>query len=275
MVRGATKTTARLEDGQWVINGSKAFITNSGTRITSHVTVTAVTGRDESTGKREISAILVPSGTDGFTVAPSYSKVGWNASDTHELAFSDCRVPEENLVGQRGKGYGQFLSILDEGRVAIAALATGAAQGCVDESVRYAHERKQFDKEIAEFQAIQWKLADMRTELDASHLLCMRAAWLKEQGRLFAREASMSKVFASEAAVRIANDAVQVHGGYGYTREFAAEGCERVVVIDGAEFVQQLITIGDCTTRRWFEKRKRFDGRQMQRLHPQNHRCQR
>ena len=224
---GATRTTATQVGNatehagrDWLINGSKAFITNSGTRITSHVTVTAVTGRDESTGKREISAILVPSGTDGFTVAPSYSKVGWNASDTHELAFSDCRVPEENLVGQRGKGYGQFLSILDEGRVAIAALATGAAQGCVDESVRYAHERQAFGAAIGTYQAIQFKIAEMESRTVAARLVWHDAAEKMAAGKSFTKEAAIAKLLSRNAAMDNARDATQIFGGYGFMNEY-------------------------------------------------------
>ncbi|MDQ1746585.1 MAG: short-chain 2-methylacyl-CoA dehydrogenase, partial [Frankiaceae bacterium] len=156
---GGTRTTARVEDGQWVINGSKAFITNSGTDITRLVTVTAVTGTT-SAGKKEISSILVPVPTPGFTAEPPYNKVGWNASDTHPLTFDDVRVPEENLLGERGRGYAQFLRILDEGRIAIAALAVGLAQGCVDEALRYARERSAFGLRIEQYQAIQFKIAD-------------------------------------------------------------------------------------------------------------------
>ncbi|WP_433800596.1 acyl-CoA dehydrogenase family protein [Actinomycetospora sp. CA-084318] len=215
---GATRTTAKQDDGDWVINGSKAFITNSGTRITSHVTVTAVTGQTE--GKREISAILVPSGTEGFTVAPSYSKVGWNASDTHELAFNDCRVPEENLVGQRGKGFSQFLSILDEGRVAIAALATGAAQGCVDESVRYARERQAFGAAIGTYQAIQFKIAEMETRAHTARLAWQHAAEKMAAGVPFTKEAAIAKLVSGEAAMDNARDATQIFGGYGFMNEY-------------------------------------------------------
>jgi alkylation response protein AidB-like acyl-CoA dehydrogenase len=215
---GATRTTAQVDAGDWVINGSKAFITNSGTRITSHVTVTAVTGRTRD--KREISAILVPSGTPGFTVAPSYSKVGWNASDTHELAFADCRVPEENLVGQRGRGYAQFLSILDEGRVAIAALSTGAAQGCVDESVRYAHERQAFGAAIGTYQAIQFKIAEMETRAVTARLAWQQAAEKMAAGVSFTKEAAIAKLVSSGAAMDNARDATQIFGGYGFMNEY-------------------------------------------------------
>ncbi|MDL5155237.1 acyl-CoA dehydrogenase family protein [Actinomycetospora termitidis] len=215
---GATKTRAELDGGDWVVNGTKAFITNSGTRITSHVTVTAVTGRTGD--KREISAILVPSGTEGFTVAPSYSKVGWNASDTHELAFSDVRVPEENLVGQRGKGFAQFLSILDEGRVAIAALSTGAAQGCVDESVRYARERQAFGAAIGTYQAIQFKIAEMEARAVTARLAWYHAAERMAAGVPFTKEAAIAKLVSSNAAMDNARDATQIFGGYGFMNEY-------------------------------------------------------
>jgi short-chain 2-methylacyl-CoA dehydrogenase len=217
---GATRTTARLDGDDWVLNGSKAFITNSGTDITAFVTATAVTDRDESTGKKEISAILVPSGTPGFTVAPSYSKVGWNASDTHELAFDDCRVPAENLVGERGRGYAQFLSILDEGRVAIAALATGVAQGCVDESVRYARERQAFGSPIGSYQSIQFKVADMEARTVCARLAWRDAAARMAAGQPFTKEASIAKLVSSNAAMDNARDATQIFGGYGFMNEY-------------------------------------------------------
>jgi alkylation response protein AidB-like acyl-CoA dehydrogenase len=216
---GATRTTARLESGEWVINGSKAFITNSGTEITELVTVTAVTGTKPD-GKKEISAILVPAGTDGFTVAPSYSKVGWNASDTHELAFSDCRVPEDNLVGERGRGYAQFLSILDEGRVAIAALATGAAQGCVDESLRYAREREAFGHAIGSYQGIQFKVAEMEARTVTARLAWYDAADKMAAGLPFKKEAAIAKLVSSNAAMDNARDATQIFGGYGFMNEY-------------------------------------------------------
>jgi short-chain 2-methylacyl-CoA dehydrogenase len=216
---GATRTTGKLDGGQWVINGTKAFITNSGTDITSLVTVTAVTDRGED-GKKEISAILVPSGTEGFTVAPSYSKVGWNASDTHELAFDDCRVPEENLVGTRGRGYAQFLSILDEGRVAIAALSTGAAQGCVDESLRYAREREAFGAAIGTYQGIQFKIAEMETRTVCARLAWHDAAAKMAAGKPFKKEAAVAKLVSSNAAMDNARDATQIFGGYGFMNEY-------------------------------------------------------
>jgi alkylation response protein AidB-like acyl-CoA dehydrogenase len=216
---GATATTAVLDGDHWVINGSKAFITNSGTDITSLVTVTAVTGRKPD-GRKEISAIIVPSGTPGFTVAKKYSKVGWNASDTHELSFADCRVPAENLLGDRGRGYAQFLSILDEGRVAIAALSVGLAQGCVDECVRYAQEREAFGHTIGSYQAIQFKIADMEVRAHTARLAYYQAAAKMLRGEPFKKEAAMAKLVASNAAMDNSRDATQVFGGYGFMNEF-------------------------------------------------------
>jgi short/branched chain acyl-CoA dehydrogenase len=215
---GATKTTARVEDGEWVINGSKSFITNSGTPITSFVTVTAITGGTD--GRKEISAIVVPNGTPGYEVGKPYRKMGWWHSDTHELSFNDCRVPEENLLGERGRGFANFLKILDDGRIAIAALAVGLAQGCVDECVKYANERTAFGKSIGSFQALQFKIADMAMKTDLARNAYYKAAWLAEQGRPYKKEAAMAKLFASENAVDVAREAVQVHGGYGYIEEF-------------------------------------------------------
>jgi short/branched chain acyl-CoA dehydrogenase len=216
---GATKTTAGLEDGEWVIDGTKAFITNSGTDITELVTVTAVTGTVAG-GRKEISSILVPVPRPGFTVAKSYSKVGWHASDTHELSFAGCRVPAENLLGERGRGYGNFLSILDEGRIAIAALGTGLAQACVDECVRYAREREAFGRNIGAYQAIQFKIADMEMRAYLSRLAWRDAARLLMAGRPFKREAAIAKLYSSEAAVTNAREATQVFGGYGFMNEF-------------------------------------------------------
>jgi short/branched chain acyl-CoA dehydrogenase len=215
---GATMTTARLDGGEWVINGSKSFITNSGTPITSLVTITAVTGQDD--GHKEISAILVPAGTPGFEVGKPYRKMGWRHSDTRELAFNDCRVPEENLLGVRGDGYRNFLKILDDGRIAIASLAVGLSQGCVDESLKYSHERNAFGRQIGSFQAIQFKIADMATRTELARNAYYRAAWLQSLGRPYKKEAAMAKLFASETAVDVARDAVQIHGGYGYIEEF-------------------------------------------------------
>lgn len=215
---GGTKSTAKLANGEWVINGSKSFITNSGTPITSFITATAIT--DTIGGQKEISAIIVPSGTSGFTVGKSYRKMGWWHSDTHELSFSDVRVPEENLLGERGEGFRNFLKILDDGRIAIAALAVGLAQGCLDESIKYAHERKAFGKPIGAFQGLQFMIADMATKTELARQAYYKAAWLAEVGRPYKKAAAMAKLYASKIAVDVARDAVQVHGGYGYIEEF-------------------------------------------------------
>jgi short-chain 2-methylacyl-CoA dehydrogenase len=211
---GATRTTARRDGDEWVINGSKCFITNSGTDITSLVTVTA------RTSPNEISAIIVPAGTPGFTVSEKYSKVGWSASDTRELFFDDVRVPVGNLLGTEGRGYAQFLSILDEGRVAIAALSVGLAQGCVDESVRYAHEREAFGNAIGKYQAIQFKIADMEARVHTARLAYYAAAAKMLQGKPFKKEAAIAKLVASNAAMDNARDATQVFGGYGFMNEY-------------------------------------------------------
>jgi short/branched chain acyl-CoA dehydrogenase len=226
---GATRTTATLEDGQWVINGGKCFITNAGTDITGLVTVTAVTGTQpaaaDSAGgsaepRRLVSSIIVPSGTPGFSVAKKYSKVGWNASDTRELTFTDCRVPAENLLGEAGRGYAQFLRTLDEGRIAISALAVGLAQGCVDESIKYAKQRRVFGHEIGTYQAIQFKIADMETRAHTARLAYYDAASRMLRGEPFKKQASMAKLYSSEIAVTNAREATQIHGGYGFMNEF-------------------------------------------------------
>ena len=217
---GGTRTTAVLEGDTWVINGAKAFITNSGTDITGFVTVTAVTGVKDD-GRKEISTILVPSGTPGFTVAPAYSKVGWNASDTHALSFDDVRVPAANLVGVQGRGYAQFLRILDEGRIAISALATGLAQGCVDECVRYAAEREAFGQKIGHYQAIAFKIADMEMRTHVARTAYHDAGARMLAGEPFKHEASIAKLFSSEIAVTNAREATQVFGGYGYMNDYA------------------------------------------------------
>ncbi|MGA4841798.1 acyl-CoA dehydrogenase family protein [Streptomyces sp. G45] len=218
---GGTRTTARLDEAtnEWVINGTKCFITNSGTDITGLVTVTAVTGRTDA-GKPLISSIIVPSGTPGFTVAAPYSKVGWNASDTRELSFSDVRVPAANLLGEAGRGYAQFLRILDEGRVAIAALATGLAQGCVDESVKYAKERHAFGRPIGANQAIQFKIADMEMKAHTARLAWRDAASRLLAGEPFKKAAAVAKLYSSTVAVDNAREATQIHGGYGFMNEY-------------------------------------------------------
>ena len=222
---GALRTTAQLDGGDWVINGTKAFITNSGTDITGLVTVTAVTGerdggQERADGRKEISAIIVPAGTPGFTVSKKYSKVGWNASDTHELSFTDCRVPEANLLGQPGRGYAQFLQTLDEGRIAIAALATGLAQGCIDECLRYVGERQAFGRPIGEFQAIQFKLADMEARAHTARLAYYHAAAKLVAGEPVKKDAAIAKLVSSNAAMDNARDATQIFGGYGFMNEF-------------------------------------------------------
>jgi short-chain 2-methylacyl-CoA dehydrogenase len=216
---GGTRTTARLENGEWVINGSKQFITNSGTDITSLVTVSAVTG-NIADARKEISTIIVPNGTPGFTVEPTYNKVGWNASDTHPLSFADARVPEEYLLGARGTGYANFLSILDEGRIAIAAVATGVAQGCVDESVKYAKERQSFGKPIGSYQAISFKIARMEARAHVARTAYYEAAAKMLVGKPFKKEAAIAKMISSEAAMDNARDATQIHGGYGFMNEY-------------------------------------------------------
>jgi short/branched chain acyl-CoA dehydrogenase len=247
---GATMTTARLSDDgtEWVVNGTKAFITNSGTDITGLVTVTAVTGVDDD-GRKEISSIIVPSGTPGFTVSKKYSKVGWNASDTRELSFADCRVPVGNLLGERGRGYAQFLSILDEGRIAIAALAVGLAQGCVDESVKYAKERQAFGRPIGSNQAIQFKIADMEVRAHTARLAYYDAAARMLRGEPFKREAAVAKLYSSEIAVTNAREATQVHGGYGFMNEFPVARMWRDAKIleigEGTSEVQRMLIARD------------------------------
>jgi alkylation response protein AidB-like acyl-CoA dehydrogenase len=216
---GATRTRAHLDGDEWVINGSKSFITNSGTDLTRFVTVTAVTGTRQD-GKKEISAIIVPSGSEGFSVAPKYSKVGWSCSDTHELSFVDCRVPKENLLGDRGRGYSQFLSILDEGRIAIAALGVGLAQGCVDECLRYVREREAFGHKIGQYQAIQFKIADMEVRAQTARLAYYAAAAKMIRGDAFTKEAAIAKLVSSNAAMDNSRDATQIFGGYGFMNEF-------------------------------------------------------
>jgi len=242
---GATKTTAKLDGDEWVINGSKSFITNSGTDITRLVTTTAVTGFEPGSKRREISAIIVPSGTPGFTVEKKYSKVGWNASDTHGLSFADVRVPEGNLLGERGRGYAQFLSILDEGRVAIAAIGTGLAQGCVDECVRYAGERHAFGQPIGSYQAIQFKIADMQLRAHTSRLAYYAAAAKMLRGESFKSEAAIAKLVSSNAAMDNARDATQVFGGYGFMNEFPVGRFYRDAKIleigEGTSEVQRMI----------------------------------
>ena len=216
---GGTRTTAVLDGDEWIINGSKQFITNSGTDITRLVTVTAVTGETE--GRKEISAILVPTDTPGFVAEPAYRKVGWHASDTHPLSLTDVRVPQANLLGERGRGYANFLRILDEGRIAIAALSVGVAQGCVDESVKYAGEREAFGRTIGRNQAVAFKIARMEARAHTARTAYYDAAALMLSGKPFKKQAAIAKLVASEAAMDNARDATQIFGGYGFMDEYA------------------------------------------------------
>lgn len=215
---GATRTTARLDRGEWVIDGAKQFITNSGTDITRFVTVTAVTGEDD--GRKEISTIIVPNGTKGFTVEPAYDKVGWNASDTHALTFAGARVPEENLLGERGRGFASFLHILDEGRIAIAALATGAAEGCLEAAIDYAHARTVFGTPLATRQNVQFTIARMQARVHTARLAWHHAARLRDAGKPFKTEAAIAKMTASDAAMDNAREATQIFGGNGFMNEY-------------------------------------------------------
>jgi short-chain 2-methylacyl-CoA dehydrogenase len=217
-IPGGMRTTARLDGDEWVVDGTKSFITNSGTSITSVVTALAITGRSED--RPQISAIMIPAGTPGFTVAPEYSKVGWCASDTRELSFSSCRVPAANLLGETGRGYAQFLQILDEGRVAIAALSAGLAQGCVDECLRYVRERVAFGHELGHYQAIQFKVADMEARAHTARLAWYDAAARLVAGEPVKKHAAVAKLVGSNAAMDNARDATQIFGGYGFMNEF-------------------------------------------------------
>jgi short-chain 2-methylacyl-CoA dehydrogenase len=236
---GATRTTAELRDGQWVVNGSKIFITNAGTDISACVTITARTGDDE------ISNLVVPTGTEGFEVSAPMRKMGWRASDTRELSFKDCAVPEENLLGERGAGLRQFLEILDSGRISVAAMGLGLAQGAFELASSYARERQQFGRPISSFQAIQFKLADMATEIEAARGLVYKAAWLKDQRRPFAQAAAMAKLYTGELAHRVANHAVQIHGGYGFMDEYAISRLYRdqkvLEIGEGTNEIQRLV----------------------------------
>src|SRR5436305_2741648 len=236
---GATRTTAELRDGEWIVKGSKIFITNAGTDITACVTITARTGDDE------ISNIVVENGTPGYTISAPMHKLGWHASDTRELSFSNCAVPEENLLGPRGKGFQQFLTILDGGRISVAAMGVGLAQGAYDLAYAYAKEREQFGKPIARFQAVQFKLADMATEIEAGRALVLRAAWLKDQRRDFALEAAMAKLYTGELSHRVVNAALQIHGGYGYMEESAIARLYRdqkiLEIGEGTNEVQRMV----------------------------------
>jgi short-chain 2-methylacyl-CoA dehydrogenase len=236
---GATRTRAALRDGSWVVNGSKIFITNAGTDITACVTITALTGDGE------VSNLIVANGTPGYEISAPMRKLGWRASDTRELSFRDCEVPEENLLGERGRGFNQFLEILDGGRISVAAMGVGLAQGAYDLAYAYAKEREQFGRPIADFQAVQFKLADMATEIEAGRALTYKAAWLKDQDRPFAKEAAMAKLYTGELSHRVANWALQIHGGYGYMDEFAISRLYRdqkiLEIGEGTNEVQRMV----------------------------------
>jgi short/branched chain acyl-CoA dehydrogenase len=241
---GGTRTRAELRDGRWVINGTKAFITNSGTDITGGTTITAVTGVGAG-GRREISTIIVPQDTPGFARSKKYRKMGWRASDTRELSFADASVPQENLLGERGKGLRNFLTILDGGRISVAALSVGLAQGAYDEAYAYAKQRRQFGKPISSFQAIQFKLADMVTEIEHAKLMVLRAAWEKDNGRAFELSASLAKLYSGEVSRRVVNEAVQIHGGYGFMDEYPVSRMYRDQKIneigEGTNEIQRLV----------------------------------
>ena len=236
---GATRTTARLEDGEWVIDGSKMFITNAGTPLSALVTITARTGEDE------ISNIVVENGTPGYDQSQPLKKMGWHSSDTRELTFSGCRVPEAHLLGPRGAGFRQFLEILDGGRISVAALGLGMAQGAFEMALRYAEQREQFGRPIGRFQAVQFKLADMATEIEAGRNLVYKAAWLKDQGRPFAHQAAMAKLYTGELARRACNESLQIHGGYGFMDEYPISRFYRDAKVleigEGTNEVQRLV----------------------------------
>jgi short/branched chain acyl-CoA dehydrogenase len=236
---GNVRTTAKLKDGEWRIDGAKQFITNAGTDISGGVTITA------RTGDKEISNIIVPNGAPGYTIEAAYRKMGWNASDTRPLAFDDARVPEENLLGPRGKGFQQFLQTLDGGRIGVSAMGVGLAQGALDEALAYAKERRAFGQPISKFQTIQAKLADLSTEIEAARLLTYKAAWLKDQGRNFGLTAAQAKLKTGRLAVKATDEAVQIHGGYGYIEEYPVcrfyRDAKILTIGEGTDEVQQMI----------------------------------
>jgi short-chain 2-methylacyl-CoA dehydrogenase len=240
---GSTRTTARLEDGEWVINGAKQFITNSGTDISGCVTITAVTG--QSNGAHEISNLIVPNGTPGYVIGEAYRKMGWNASDTRPLTFEDCRVPESSLLGPRGDGFKQFLHLLDGGRIGVAAMGVGLAQGALDEALSYAKERRAFGQPISKFQAIQAKIADISAEIEAARLLTYKAAIQKDRGESFTLTAAQAKLKTGRLAVRSCEEAVQIHGGYGYIEEYPVcrfyRDAKILTIGEGTDEVQQMV----------------------------------
>jgi len=246
------KTRAQLSDGEWVINGAKQFITNAGTDISGLVCITAVTGEGEPNGSgaggersREISNLIVPNGTPGYSQGEPYRKMGWNASDTRPLSFAECRVPEENLLGPRGAGFKQFLHILDIGRIGVAAMGVGLAQGALEQALAYAKERRAFGQAISKFQAIQAKLADMSTEIAAARLLVHKAALEKDAGRNFTLTAAQAKLKTGRLAVRCAEEAVQIHGGYGFIEEYPVcrfyRDAKILTIGEGTDEVQQMV----------------------------------
>ncbi|MGH2957411.1 MAG: acyl-CoA dehydrogenase family protein [Solirubrobacterales bacterium] len=238
-----TKTTAKLEDGEWVVNGAKQFITNAGTEISGCVTITAVTG--ESNGAKEISNLIVPAGAPGYEVGEPYRKMGWNASDTRPLTFDECRVPEANLLGRRGEGFKQFMQILDGGRIGVAAMGVGLAQGALDEALSYAKERRAFGQPISKFQAIQAKIADLSSAIEAARLLVYRAAVQKDRGEPFTLTAAQAKLITGRLAVRATEEAVQIHGGYGYIEEYPVcrfyRDAKILTIGEGTDEVQQMV----------------------------------
>ena len=240
---GNTHTRAALEDGEWVVNGAKQFITNSGTDISGCVTITAVTG--QTNGTKEISNIIVPNGTPGYEVGRPYRKMGWNASDTRPLTFDDCRVPEDSLLGRRGEGFKQFLQILDGGRIGVAAMGVGLAQGALDEAISYSKERRAFGQPIGKFQAIQAKIADISAQIEAARLLVYRAAIEKDRGESFTLTAAQAKLITGRLAVRATEEAVQIHGGYGYIEEYPVcrfyRDAKILTIGEGTDEVQQMV----------------------------------
>jgi alkylation response protein AidB-like acyl-CoA dehydrogenase len=240
---GATRTRARLDDGEWVIDGAKQFITNAGTDISGCVTITAVTGEDG--GRREISNLVVPNGTPGYEPGEPYRKMGWNASDTRPLSFDGCRVPESNLLGRRGDGFKNFLHILDGGRIGVAVMAVGLAQGALDEALAYAKERRAFGQPISKFQSIQAKLADLSAQIEAARLLTYRAATEKDRGESFTLTAAQAKLITGRLAVRATEEAVQIHGGYGYIEEYPVcrfyRDAKILTIGEGTDEVQQMV----------------------------------
>jgi short/branched chain acyl-CoA dehydrogenase len=240
---GNTQTRAELDGGEWVVNGAKQFITNSGTEISGCVTITAVTG--QTNGTKEISNLIVPNGTPGYEAGEPYRKMGWNASDTRPLSFDDCRIPEGSLLGRRGEGFKQFLQILDGGRIGVAAMGVGLAQGALDEAISYAKERRAFGQPISRFQAIQAKIADISAQIEAARLLVYRAAVLKDRGEPFTLTAAQAKLITGRLAVRATEEAVQIHGGYGYIEEYPVcrfyRDAKILTIGEGTDEVQQMV----------------------------------